>query len=655
MKLRHAFGLAAAASSLVLAACSTSAAQGTASADTKAAIAAAGPPAETRPTNKANYTPAFEGQTRAPEVKANVSYDVTPVVASGLNTPFAFEFLPGGKVLITERTLGQFRIADASGKLSAPIKDGVPAVAAQGQGGLLDVALDPNFATNQMIYWSFSEPQADRMNNTAVAKAKLVDGPTPKLENVQVIYHQSPSLASPLHFGSRLVFAKDGTLFVTQGDRSILPGRVQAEDLKSGIGKIVRINTDGSIPKDNPFVGRADVRPEIWSYGHRNVQGAFLHPATGELWELEHGPQGGDEINIAKKGKDYGWPSITYGVEYGPANTKIGEGLTQKANLEQPIYYWDPVIAPGGLAYYNSDAIKPWKGSVFAAGLNSNYVARLTVDGSKVRGEERMTFSEGKERYRDIGVGPDGALYVLTDGPAARLLKVAAKASGPSTLAPAAVPPPPAVPAVAQQSPPPPAVEPGASLLAMVTMPAKDGAKLTVSTPGWKNMEDIPFRYTQYQGNNFPGLEWSKGPAATKSYAIIMQDTDLVMRGSPILHWSVVNIPATVTKLEAGMAPDGKPASAIYGPNYQGAGKPYLGPRTPPGPKHRYHMQVLALDTMLPADFAPKNYDELIAPIKGHVVASGEVIGLGQVDPAAPPPAPRTPPATPPATTPSPN
>ena len=266
------------------------------------------------------------------------------------------------------------------------------------------------------------------MNNTAVAKAKLVDGPTPKLENVQVIYHQSPSLASPLHFGSRLVFAKDGTLFVTQGDRSILPGRVQAEDLKSGIGKIVRINTDGSIPKDNPFVGRADVRPEIWSYGHRNVQGAFLHPATGELWELEHGPQGGDEINIAKKGKDYGWPSITYGVEYGPANTKIGEGLTQKTNLEQPIYYWDPVIAPGGLAYYNSDVIKAWKGSVFAAGLNSNYVARLTVDGSKVRGEERLMFSEGKERYRDIGVGPDGELYVLTDGPAARLLKDSRKA-----------------------------------------------------------------------------------------------------------------------------------------------------------------------------------------------------------------------------------
>ena len=303
----------------------------------------------------------------------------------------------------------------------------MPAVVARGQAGLLDIALDPNFATNQTIYWSYSEPQADGTNNTAVAKAKLVDGAQPKLENVKVIYHQRPALNSPLHFGSRLVFAKDGTLFVTQGERSILPGRMQAQDLKSGLGKIVRINTDGSIPKDNPFVaGKDGALPEIWSYGHRNVQGAFLHPATGELWELEHGPQGGDEINIARKGKDYGWPTITYGVEYGAANTKIGEGAA-KAGMEQPLYYWDPVIAPGGLAYYNADLFPKWKGSVFAAGLNSDYVARLTMDGEKVKGEERLKFSDKKERYRDIGVGPDGALYLLTDGPEARLLKVTPK------------------------------------------------------------------------------------------------------------------------------------------------------------------------------------------------------------------------------------
>jgi para-nitrobenzyl esterase len=208
-----------------------------------------------------------------------------------------------------------------------------------------------------------------------------------------------------------------------------------------------------------------------------------------------------------------------------------------------------------------------------------------------------------------------------------------------------------AAPALAQ-SPPPPAVEAGKDLLATVTLPAKDGAKLTVTTPGWKDGGDIDFKYTQYQGNSFPGLEWTAGPAGTKSYAIIMQDTDLVMRGSPILHWSVVNIPATVTKLPAGMKPEEIPAGAIYGPNYQGAGKPYLGPRTPPGPKHRYHMQVLALDTTLPADFAPKNYAELIEPLKGHVLASGDVVGLGQVDPNAPP---RTAPASAQASAPKPN
>jgi glucose/arabinose dehydrogenase len=389
-------------------------------------VAVAQPPAETRDGNKSGYKPAFAGQTRAPALTTDTKYDVKEV-AKGIVSPFSVEFLPGGKFLISERLAGQFRIVDKDGKVSPPIKDGVPAVVSRGQAGLLDIALDPNFATNQTIYWSYSEPQADGTNNTAVAKAKLVDGAQPKLENVKVIYHQRPALNSPLHYGSRLVFAKDGTLFVTQGERSIPAGRVQAQDLKSGLGKIVRINTDGTIPKDNPYVGNKDgALPEIWSYGHRNVQGAFLHPATGELWELEHGPQGGDEINIARKGKDYGWPTITYGVEYGAENKKIGEGAV-KAGMEQPLYYWDPVIAPGGLAYYNADLFPKWKGNIFAAGLNSDYVARLTMDGEKVKGEERIKFSDKKERYRDINVGPDGALYLLTDGPEARLLKVVPK------------------------------------------------------------------------------------------------------------------------------------------------------------------------------------------------------------------------------------
>src|SRR6185295_9308231 len=361
MKLRHAAGLAAAASVLVLVACSTGA-QTTPSSETAASAPAAGPPVETRSNNQAGYQPAFVNQTRAPAMNANAPVEVKEYVPSGIASPFSFEFLPSGNVLITERTAGQFKIADKSGKIVATIKDGVPAVASRGQGGLLDVALDPKFSSNQMIYWSFSEPQADGTNNTAVAKAKLVEGANPHLENVQVIYHQSPSLNSALHFGSRVVFAKDGTMFVTQGERSILPGRVQAQDLKSGLGKVVRINTDGSIPKDNPFVGRADARPEIWSYGHRNVQGAFLNPKTGELWTMEHGPQGGDELNIARKGHDYGWPTITYGVEYGPANTKIGES-SQKAGMDQPVYYWDPVIAPGAAMYYNANLFPAWKGS----------------------------------------------------------------------------------------------------------------------------------------------------------------------------------------------------------------------------------------------------------------------------------------------------
>lgn len=391
-------------------------------------VALAQPPAnEPRSANKAGYAPAFPNQTRAPEIKSNVAYEVKEVVASGISDPWAVEFLPGGKFLITERKLGQFRIADAAGKVSVPIKDGVPAVHGMGQGGLLDVALDPDFASNQMIYWSYAEPKSDGTNNTAVAKGKLVDGATPKIENIQVIWRQTPSMQTNHHFGSRIVFAKDGTLFVTLGDRSALPGRMQAQNLKSAIGKIVRINKDGAIPKDNPFVGRDDALPEIWSYGHRNVQGAFLHPVTGELWELEHGPQGGDEINIARKGKDYGWPTITYGVEYGGAHTKIGEGAA-KAGMEQPVYYWDPVIAPGGLTFYNADLIPAWKGSVFAAGLNPSFVARLAMDGDKVVGEERFKFSDReKDRYRDINVGPDGALYVLTDGPNARLLKVLPK------------------------------------------------------------------------------------------------------------------------------------------------------------------------------------------------------------------------------------
>jgi glucose/arabinose dehydrogenase len=371
-----------------------------------------------RPPNGTGQTPAFPGQTDAPERKANVAFDAVTVV-EGLQNPWSVAFLPGGKMLITERP-GRLRVLGTDGKLSEPVA-GLPAVDARGQGGLLDVTLDPNFASNRIIYWSYAEPRDGGVNNTAVAKATFVDGAAPKLENVQVIYHQMPSMNSPLHYGSRLIFGRDGTLFVTQGERSITEGRMQAQRMDGLIGKIVRLNTDGSVPRDNPFVGKEGVRPEIWSLGHRNIQSAALHPTTGELWEVEHGTRGGDEINIARKGKDYGWPTIAYGIEYrgGP----ITGGITAKDGMEQPLYYWDPVIGPSGMAFYTADLFPAWKGSLFVGGHATNDLVRLTLEGEKVVGEERL-LTENKERIRDVRQGPDGALYVLTDSATARLFKL---------------------------------------------------------------------------------------------------------------------------------------------------------------------------------------------------------------------------------------
>ena len=299
----------------------------------------------TQPPNAPTQKPAFAGQTRAPERKANVTFDVV-TVAEGLVNPWGLAFLPDGRMLVTEKA-GRLRIVTADGKLSEPIA-GLPEVDARTQGGLLDVAVDPAFQKNRLIYWSYSEPRGDAGNNTAAARGTLVDGAAPRVENVQVIYHQVPSYRqnAQLHFGSRLVWNRDGTLFITNGDRSDTATRLQAQNLDVLFGKIVRLNADGSVPKDNPFVGRQGARPEIWSYGHRNIQAAALHPTTGELWEVEHGTRGGDEVNIARKGKDYGWPTIAYGIEYGGG--RITGGITAKAGMEQPLYYWDPVIAPSG-------------------------------------------------------------------------------------------------------------------------------------------------------------------------------------------------------------------------------------------------------------------------------------------------------------------
>jgi len=374
---------------------------------------------ESRPPNATGQAPAFAGQTRAPAVASNVAYEVQ-VLAEGLNKPWALAFLPDGRLLVTEKPTGALRILGKDGKLSAPLA-GLPAVDGRNQGGLLGLAVDPAFAKTGLIYWSYAEAKGDGTNHTAVARGKLADG---KVENVQVIFRQSPSLDSTLHFGGRLVFAKDGTLFVTTGERSILPGRVQAQQLDGTLGKVVRINADGSIPKDNPFVGKAGVRPEIWSYGHRNIQSAALDPKTGKLWEVEHGARGGDELNQPEKGKNYGWPTITYGQEY--SGKPIGEGITAKAGLEQPVYYWDPVIGPSGMAFYDASLFPAWKGSVFIGGLATKDLVRLALKDGKVVGEERLLKERG-ERIRDVIVGPEGALYLVTDADQGKVLKVVPK------------------------------------------------------------------------------------------------------------------------------------------------------------------------------------------------------------------------------------
>jgi glucose/arabinose dehydrogenase len=359
----------------------------------------------TRPPNGEGQKPAFAGQTRAPEEKLNVAFDVV-TVSEGLANPWGLAFLPDGKMLVTERP-GRLRVVSADGKqLSEPV-DGLPAVDARGQGGLLDVAIDPAFQQNQLIYWSYAEPGAG-MNNSAVARGKFVDGPAPKVDSVQVIFHQAPSLASMQHYGGRLVFGRDGTLFITLGERSITEGRLQAQRMDGLLGKIVRLNADGSVPKDNPFVGKEGVRPEIWSLGHRNVEAATLHPSTGDLWEVEHGTRGGDELNVVRKGKDYGWPTIAYGIEY--AGGPITGGIQQQDGMEQPQYYWDPVIAPSGMVFYTGKLFPTWQNSLFIGGLGSLNLVRLTLKGEQVVGEERLLqdLQPQRERIRKRAAGAGG-------------------------------------------------------------------------------------------------------------------------------------------------------------------------------------------------------------------------------------------------------
>jgi glucose/arabinose dehydrogenase len=373
-------------------------------------------PIETGPANGTGQRPAFAGQTRACADASNVAFDVV-VVASGLEKPWAVEPLPGGDLLVTEKP-GRMRIVTAKGQVGEAIA-GVPAVDARGQGGLLDVALSPTFAGDGTVYWSYSEPR-EGGNATSVARGVLNSDRT-RLEEVSVIFRALPVYDGDKHFGSRLAFGPDGMLYVTLGDRSDKPMRPQAQELDSHMGKVLRITPDGSAPKDNPFVGRRGALPEIWSMGHRNIQAAAFD-AGGRLWEVEHGTRGGDELNLIERGKNYGWARVAYGIEY--SGQPIPNAETAREGTEQPVYYWDPVIAPSGMQFYTGDAFPAWRGSVFIGGMKVTSLVRLTLDGTRVTGEERLLTDRG-QRIRDVRQGPDGALYVVTDAANGQLWKIA--------------------------------------------------------------------------------------------------------------------------------------------------------------------------------------------------------------------------------------
>ncbi|MGE6741668.1 PQQ-dependent sugar dehydrogenase [Allorhizobium pseudoryzae] len=367
----------------------------------------AGQPAERGAPNAPSQEPAFANQTRAPQ-PATMPEIKRETVAEGLPHLWAMEFLPDGRMLVTAKQ-GAMHIISEEGE-AGPAISGVPKVLANGQGGLLDVALAPDYPETGRIFFSFSEEREDG-NGTSVASAKLVPNENGggQLDNVEVIFRQMPSYDGNKHFGSRLAFGPQGELYVTVGERSDREPRVQAQDLDSGLGKIFRITQQGEPFEGNPFIGQNNAQPEIWSLGHRNLQSATID-GEGRLWTVEHGPRGGDELNLPLAGKNYGWPEVTYGVEYSGA--PVGQGITKMSNTEQPVYYWDPVIAPSGMAYYDGDAIPEWKGALLVGGLVSQGVVVLHMENDRVKHEERVPL---EARIRDVKVGPDGAVYAVTE------------------------------------------------------------------------------------------------------------------------------------------------------------------------------------------------------------------------------------------------
>ncbi|MBT1684948.1 PQQ-dependent sugar dehydrogenase [Dawidia soli] len=364
------------------------------------------PPVETNPPNT-DYEPAFEGQTRIDGVLTTTEYE-SRIITSDLDAPWGVTSLPDGRLLITEKG-GTMRIVTATGTVSSAIT-GIPDVNSAGQGGLLGLCLDPQFASNRMVYWAFSE-NVSGGTVTSVAKGRLADDET-KIENATVIYRVTPAYPSDLHYGGRVIFDGSGNLFLSTGERSVLPTRPLAQSVESSLGKIVRITTDGQPASGNPTFSGDGALPELYSIGHRNPQGIARHPETGDLWELEHGPRGGDEVNRIRAGVNYGWPTITYGIEYSGAT--IGDGIQQKEGMEQPVYYWDPVISPSGITFYKGDRVPEWKNNLFISSLSAKHIARLVMEDNRVVGEERLLASEN-QRFRDITQGTDNALYAVTD------------------------------------------------------------------------------------------------------------------------------------------------------------------------------------------------------------------------------------------------